>query len=84
MAQALSGGAPDGGPPVPPVMVIRLTGLSLTNGYTISITGTYPVIFFVAGNVLVDSGASIRADATGNSPGGGGDSAECGTSTGHE
>jgi hypothetical protein len=79
-AQAQGLSAPDGGAPTP--MVVRLTGLTLTSGYTINITGPNPVAFYVSGNVLVDSGASIHADAAGSTAGPGGNSSLCGTSTG--
>jgi hypothetical protein len=67
----------------PPVMVVRLTGLTITNGHIIRLVGDKPIVFLVAGNVTVDSGGQIDASATGTTPGpGGSDAAVCGMSTG--
>jgi hypothetical protein len=60
-------------------MVIRLRGLTVTNNHVIRLTGNKPVIFLVAGNVLVDSGGRIDAGASGSTAGPGGNIAgQCG------
>jgi hypothetical protein len=51
------------------VMVVRLRGLSLTNGAVLQMIGTRPIILLVAGNVTVDSGALVTADASGTTAG---------------
>src|SRR5262249_14493995 len=67
----------------PHVMVVRLKSLSVTGGHVIKITGNKPVIFLVAGNVVVDSGGKIDAGATGTTAGAGGNIASvCTGSTG--
>src|SRR6185436_12488715 len=60
---------PAGGPSV---MVVRLQGLTVSNGYLLKVQGDKPVIFLVAGNVLVDSGGKIDASANGKAGGPGG------------
>jgi hypothetical protein len=65
VAQTVPGG--------PPVMVLRLRGLSVSNGHKMKISGDKPVVFLVAGDVVVDSGGLIDASAVGATPGPGGD-----------
>jgi hypothetical protein len=56
----------------PNVMVVRLSGLTVSNSHLIKLTGTKPIIFLVNGNVLVDSNGKIDAGAAGTTPGAGG------------
>jgi hypothetical protein len=70
VTQSLSGG--------PKVMVVRLQGLTVTNNHLIQLKGNKPVVFLVAGNVLVDLGGRIDGGATGTTAGpGGGIGANC-------
>jgi len=67
----------------PNAMVVRLTGLSVTNGHVLELRGDKPIIFLVAGDVTIDSGGTIDASAVGATPGPGGSiGAECPTGTG--
>jgi hypothetical protein len=67
----------------PNVMVVRLKGLTVTNNHVIKLTGNKPIIFLVAGNVVVDSGGKIDAGASGTTAGPGGNlAANCAGSTG--
>jgi hypothetical protein len=67
----------------PSVMVVRLSGLTVTNGHVIELVGDKPIVFLVAGDVIVDSGGQIDASAAGTRAGPGGSiAASCGTSTG--
>jgi hypothetical protein len=67
----------------PSVLVIRLGGLTVTNGHVIQIQGNSPIVFLVSGNVLVDSGGKIDAGAKGATAGSGGDiAANCNGSSG--
>ncbi|MGH7438781.1 MAG: hypothetical protein ACRENE_24095, partial [Polyangiaceae bacterium] len=69
----LTNGVTQTAPLGPPVMVVRLRGLSLSNGHVLRIVGDKPVVFLVAGPVTVDSGATIDASAVGTKPGPGGE-----------
>jgi hypothetical protein len=66
----------------PAVTVILLQGLTVTGGHVVNISGASPVVFLVAGNVTVDTGGIISADANGATPGAGGNGSACGASTG--
>jgi hypothetical protein len=69
----------------PTVMVVRLRGLTVSTGHVIKITGDKPVIFLVAGNVLVDSSGKIDAGAIGKTAGPGGNVvSECAGQTGSD
>ena len=75
VGQSVSGG--------PNIMVVRLQGLSVTNNHVIHIQGDKPVVFLVAGNVIIDSGGSVDASANGATAGAGGSiAANCPGSTG--
>ena len=56
----------------PNVMVVRLQGLTVSNNHVFKLVGDKPIVFLVAGNVVVDSGGKIDAGATGKTPGPGG------------
>jgi hypothetical protein len=56
----------------PNVMVVRLTGLTVTNNHVINLIGNKPITFLVAGDVLVDLGGKIDAGASGTTAGPGG------------
>lgn len=62
---AQSGGGPN-------VTVVRLQGLTVTNGHVLQFTGSRPVVLLVAGDVTIDSGGLIDVGASGltNGPGG--------------
>ncbi len=61
----------------PPVLVVRLTGLTITNDHVLRLIGDKPVVLLVAGNVVVDGGL-VNAGAAGFFPGAGGSRAgEC-------
>jgi hypothetical protein len=67
----------------PTVMVVRLRGLIVTNHHVVHLQGDKPIVFLVAGDVLVDSSGNIDAGATGTTPGPGGSIAvNCAGSTG--
>ena len=66
----------------PNVLVIRLSGLTVSGNHVVQLAGTEPVVFLVAGSVTIDSGGKIDASADGTTGGPGGNSSECGTSTG--
>ncbi len=67
----------------PKVMVVRLQGLTVTNNHVVQLKGNKPIVFLVAGNVLVDLGGRIDAGATGTTAGPGGSlAANCSGSTG--
>lgn len=60
------------------VLVVRLRGLSVTNGHVLRIFGNKPVVLLVAGDVVVDTGGLIDVGAIGFLPGPGGSRAgEC-------
>jgi hypothetical protein len=62
------------------VLVVRLRGLSITNGHVLRLVGNKPIVFLVAGDVVVDSDGLIDAGADGSTPGPGGSRAgECTT-----
>ena len=65
----------------PSVMVVRLKGLTVSNNHVVKVVGNKPVVFLVAGNVVVDSGGKIDADAAAGTAGAGGN-VSCGSSTG--
>jgi hypothetical protein len=69
--QAQSGG--------PNIMVIALKGLTVSSGATLRLIGDKPVVFAVRGNVTV--AGTIDANASGNTPGAGGN-VSCGSSAG--
>ena len=50
----------------PNVMVVRLKGLTVSNNHVLKLTGDKPIVFLVAGNVLVDLGGKIDAGARWN------------------
>ena len=52
-----------------PVMVVRLSGLTVTGGHVLHLVGDKPIVLLVAGNVTVDSGGRIDASAAGVTPG---------------
>jgi hypothetical protein len=54
------------------VMVVPLSGLSVTGGAALHLQGPTPIVLLVAGDVLVDTGGSIDANATGATAGAGG------------
>ncbi len=56
----------------PNVLVVRLQGLTITNGHVLKLTGDKPIVLLVAGNVVVDTGGMIDASASGGTPGPGG------------
>ncbi len=65
------------------VMVVRLQGLTVTNGHLIQLKGDKPIVFLVAGNVVIDTGGMIDASANGATAGPGGSIAtQCTGSTG--
>jgi hypothetical protein len=69
----------------PNVMVVRLRGLTVSNNHVLKLTGNKPVIFLVAGDVLVDLGGKIDAGASGTTAGPGGSlAANCAGSTGSD
>ena len=55
----------------PNVTVVRLQGLTVSNGHVLRLTGTRPVVLLVAGDVAIDSGGVIDVGASGltNGPG---------------
>jgi hypothetical protein len=62
------------------VLVVRLRGLSITNGHVLQLVGNKPIVLLVAGDVVVDGGGLIDASAVGSTPGPGGSRAgECTT-----
>src|SRR5258708_11023551 len=64
-------------------MVVRLRGLTVTNGHVVKLQGDKPIVLLVAGNVLVDLGGKIDAGAVGTAAGPGGSiAASCSGSTG--
>jgi hypothetical protein len=63
------------------VLVVRLQGLTISNGHVLRLVGNKPVVLLVAGDVVVDSGGLIDAGAKGSTPGAGG-SLGCDTSNG--
>ncbi len=66
-----------------PVMVVRLRGLTVSGGHVFKIVGDKPVVFLVAGDVLIDTGGTLDAGAAGTTAGAGGDlAAQCTTSAG--
>jgi hypothetical protein len=65
-----------------PVMVVRLSGLSVTNNHLIALTGDKPFVFLVAGDVVVDTGGRIDVSGMQTTPGPGGNGGVCGASTG--
>lgn len=68
----------------PNVMVVRLRGLTVSGGHVLKLVGDKPIVFLVSGNVLVDSGGTIDASATGATAGPGGSiAAQCGGQTGN-
>ncbi len=67
----------------PNAMVVRLSGLTVTNGHVLELRGDKPIILLVAGDVTVDSGGMIDASAVGATPGPGGSlAAQCPMGTG--
>jgi hypothetical protein len=75
VAQSVSGG--------PSVMVVRLRGLTVTNGHVLALKGNKPIVLLIAGDVLVDLGGKIDAGARGTTAGPGGSlAANCAGSTG--
>ena len=67
----------------PNVMVVRLGGLTVSNSHVLKLQGNKPIVFLVAGNVLVDSAGKIDAGATQTTAGPGGSiAAMCGSGTG--
>ncbi|MFT3924407.1 MAG: hypothetical protein QM778_17855 [Myxococcales bacterium] len=56
----------------PTVMVVRLTGMTVTANHLIQLRGDKPIVFLVDGNVTVDSGGRIDASANGTNAGPGG------------
>ncbi|MGH7270171.1 MAG: hypothetical protein ACREJ3_07035, partial [Polyangiaceae bacterium] len=66
----------------PAVMVVRLTGLTVTKSHILKLQGDKPIVFLVSGNVTVDTGGMINADSSGTTRGAGGDYSGCGTSAG--
>jgi hypothetical protein len=63
----------------PNVAVVRLSGLTVSNGHVLAITGDKPAVILVAGNVTISS--TVHADASGATAGGGGNWS-CGSSAG--
>jgi hypothetical protein len=60
------------------VLGVQLRGLSITYGHVLRIVGNKPVVFLVAGDVVVDTNGLIDAGAVGSTPGAGGSRAgEC-------
>ncbi|HEY1556161.1 MAG TPA: hypothetical protein VGF94_15090 [Kofleriaceae bacterium] len=64
VAQAAVGAAP--------VLVVRLSSLTVTNGHKLVLVGDKPIVVLVAGDVVVDTGGIIDASASGAEPGPGG------------
>lgn len=54
------------------VLVVRLRGLSITNGHVLRLIGDKPIVLLVAGDVDVDTGGLIDAGAISFLPGPGG------------
>jgi hypothetical protein len=59
------------------VLVVRLRGLTLTNGHILRLVGNKPIVLLVEGDVLVDTGGRVDAGAKGATPGPGGSPASC-------
>lgn len=61
----------------PSVFVVRLRGLTITNGHVLRMVGNKPVVLLVAGDVVVDNNGVIDAGARMSTPGPGGSPASC-------
>jgi hypothetical protein len=65
------------------VLAIPLRGLSVTGSHVLKLVGDKPIVFLVAGDVVVDTGGVIDASASGAAPGPGAfDAASCGNGAG--
>ncbi|MGE5185982.1 MAG: hypothetical protein ACM31C_28195 [Acidobacteriota bacterium] len=61
----------------PTVLVVRLRGLTVSNGHILKLVGDKPIVLLVAGPVEMTSGGIIDAGASGATPGPGGSPSAC-------